>query len=59
MLTKKDIEEKLKNVIDGIEQTKTVFQQLTGQKALLEGILHEYGQKEEKIPRESPEGSGV
>ena len=58
MLTKKELEEKLKNVNDGIEQTKNVFQQLSGQKSLLEGIIHELIEKE-KISGELPEGNNL
>ena len=58
MLTRKELEEKLKNVNDGIEQTKNVFQQLSGQKSLLEGIIHELIEKE-KIAGKPPERSDV
>jgi len=57
MLTKKELEEKLKNVEQGLEQTKNVFQQLSGQKSLLEGLLNELKQKE--TPGQPPEGSDV
>ena len=58
MLTRKELEEKLKNVNDGIEQTKNVFQQLSGQKSLLEGIIHELIEKE-KISGKLPEGNNL
>ena len=57
MLTKAELEEKLRNVEQGLEQTKNVFQQLSGQKSLLEGLLNELKQKENS--GKPPEGSDI
>ena len=45
MISKQVLKERLENVEKGIEQTKNLFQQLAGQKALLEGLLQELEEK--------------
>ena len=57
MISKIALIERLKTVEQGIEQTKNLFQQLAGQKALLEGLLHEIEEKEKT--GKLPEGSNV
>ena len=59
MITKDRLKKQLAEVEQGIEQTKNLFQQLSGQKALIEGLLNEIEEKEEKETGKLPEGSDV
>ena len=54
------LKEKLTAVDTALNQTERMFHQLTGQKALLEGLINDYGEKDvqpEKDTGPSSEGN--
>lgn len=57
------LKEKLEAAKEALKQTERMFHQLSGQVALLEGLIKDYGEKDvipkEEDPRKPPEGSNT
>lgn len=54
-MDKKELQEKLKNVLDASERARTVFNQLQGQRMLLEGLIADIDKPKKEAPK--PEAS--